>query len=161
MSESDYARPFDTVNVCFSKGLGAPVGSIVISTAERINRARKIRKRIGGGMRQAGVLAAAALYALEHHVDRLSEDHQNARRLATFIETTEGLAIHQPVETNIVIFRVDPAVYTVGDLLRRLSAAGVLAVPFGPGLVRMVTHLDVSADDIERAGEALTGLDRN
>lgn len=161
VSFEDYYSCVDTISMCFSKGLGAPVGSIVISTAERIKRARKIRKRLGGGMRQAGVLAAAALYALEHHIDRLREDHQNARRLASFIENTEGLSIHQPVDTNIVIFRVDPAAFTVGDFLRGLSAAGVLAVPFGPGLVRMVTHLDVSADDIERAGEALAGLARN
>jgi threonine aldolase len=147
--------------MCFSKGLGAPVGSIVISTEERINRARKVRKRIGGGMRQAGILAAAALYALDHHIDRLREDHQNARRLASFVETTEGIAVYEPVETNIVIFRVDPAVFTVDDFLRRLADAGVLAVPFGPELVRMVTHLDVSADDIERTGEALAGLDHN
>ena len=161
VSFEEYYSCADTVSMCFSKGLGAPVGSIVISTAEHINRARKIRKRLGGGMRQAGVLAAAALYALEHHVDRLREDHQNAARLAAFIERTDGLTIHQPVETNIVIFRVDPAAFTVGEFLRRLSAAGVLAVPFGPGLVRMVTHLDVSADDIERTGDALAGIGRN
>ncbi len=161
VSFEDYYSCADTISMCFSKGLGAPVGSIVISTEERINRARKVRKRIGGGMRQAGILAAAALYALDHHIDRLRDDHQNARRLASFVENTEGIAIHEPVETNIVIFRVDPAVFTVADFLRRLAAAGVLAVPFGPELVRMVTHLDVSADDIERTGEALAGLDHN
>jgi threonine aldolase len=158
---AEYYKCADTVSVCFSKGLGAPVGSIVISTAERIDRARKIRKRLGGGMRQAGIVAAAALYALDHHVERLREDHENARRLASFIENTDGLAIHQPVETNIVIFRVDSNVYTVVGFLGKLADAGVLAVPFGPGQVRMVTHLDVSADDIDRVGQVLAGLDPN
>jgi threonine aldolase len=155
---ADYFKCADTVSMCFSKGLGAPVGSIVISTRERIARTRKIRKRLGGGTRQAGILAAAALYALDHHVERLREDHKNARRLAEFIEATNGLVIHQEVETNIVIFRVDPAAFAVDEFLGRLRDAGVLAVPFGPSLVRMVTHLDVSADDIERAGEVLQSL---
>jgi len=157
----EYYRCADTVSMCFSKGLGAPVGSIVVSTAERIARARKIRKRLGGGMRQAGILAAAAIYALDNHVERLREDHENARRLASFIESTEGLSIHQPVETNIVIFKVDAAAFAVDRFLRKLADDGVLAVPFGPGLVRMVTHLDVSADDIERVGQVLAGIDRN
>jgi threonine aldolase len=156
---ADYYRCADTVSMCFSKGLGAPVGSIVISTAERIARARKIRKRLGGGMRQAGVLAAAALYALDHHVDRLRDDHRHAKRLAEFIEAKPGLSLHQRVETNIVIFRVEDGWGTVPDFLQRLADAGVLAVPFGPSLVRMVTHLDVSTGDIERAGEVLAGLE--
>ncbi|MGD8413636.1 MAG: GntG family PLP-dependent aldolase [Candidatus Latescibacterota bacterium] len=158
---ADYYRCVDTLSMCFSKGLGAPVGSIVVSTAERIARARKIRKRLGGGMRQAGILAAAAIYALDNHVERLREDHANARRLAAFIENTEGLTIHQPVETNIVIFRVDESAFTVDQFLGRIAEAGVLAVPFGTGLVRMVTHLDVSADDIDKVGQALAALKRN
>ena len=109
-------------------------------------------------MRQAGVLAAAALYALDHHIDRLRDDHKHARRLAEFIGKKDGLNLHQPVETNIVIFKVDSAWCTVAEFLQSLSQAGVLAVPFGPSLVRMVTHLDVSSEEIERAGEALAGL---
>ena len=158
ISFGDYYKCADTVSMCFSKGLGAPVGSIVVSTGERIDRARKIRKRLGGGMRQAGILAAAALYALDHHIDRLRDDHENARRLASFVENTEGIAIDQPVETNIVIIRVDPDVYSVDGVLGQLAEAGVLAVPFGRGRVRMVTHLDVSAGDIERVGEVLADL---
>jgi threonine aldolase len=154
----EYFKCADTASMCFSKGLGAPVGSIVISTEERIARARKIRKRLGGGTRQAGILAAAALYALDNNVERLRDDHKNAKRLAELIETANGLDIHQAVETNIVMFRVDPVAYTVGEFLGQLKDAGVLAVPFGPSLVRMVTHLDVSADDIERAGEAVRSL---
>jgi threonine aldolase len=110
-------------------------------------------------MRQAGVLAAAALYALDHHIERLRDDHKHAKRLVEFIEKKDGLELHQPVDTNIVIYKVDPAWCTVGEFLRHLSEAGVLAVPFGPLLVRMVTHLDVSAEEIERAGEAIAGLD--
>jgi len=158
ISFAQYFECADTVSMCFSKGLGAPVGSIVISSADIVAKARKIRKRLGGGMRQAGILAAGALYALEHHIERLREDHANARSLSKSIEAADGLTIHQPVETNIVIFRVDPAAYTVDAFLQQLRDAGVLAVPFGHSLVRMVTHLDVSADDIDIVGDVLSGL---
>ncbi len=157
---ADYAACADTVSMCFSKGLGAPVGSILVSTQEVVNRARRLRKRLGGGMRQAGILAAAALYALDHHIERMRDDHQNAKRLASFVEQVRGLSILFPVETNIVVARVDESFMTVDNLLAALKERGVLAVPFGAGRVRMVTHLDVSADDIERAGEALLALGR-
>jgi threonine aldolase len=155
---TDYGACCDTLSMCFSKGLGAPVGSIVVSTREVIDRARKVRKRLGGGMRQAGILAAAALYALDHHVARLREDHAHAQRLAGFVEAVEGLRLAHPVESNIVVFAVDERRFTVPDFLARLERAGVRAVPFGAGLVRMVTHLDVSAQDIERVGAALGEL---
>jgi len=158
VSMSDYAACADTVSMCFSKGLGAPVGSAVASRAEVIGRARRVRKRLGGGMRQAGILAAAALYALDHNIDRLADDHRNAWRLAEFIENTPWLSLTHPVETNIVVFAVDPTAYTVDGLLGSLRDAGVLAVPFGDGLVRMVTHLDVSSEQIEQTGEVLAGL---
>jgi len=158
---TDYGECCDTLSMCFSKGLGAPVGSIVVSTRAVIDRARKVRKRLGGGMRQAGILAAAALYALDHHVARLREDHAHARRLAGFVEAVEGLRLAHPVETNIVVFAVDERRFTVPDFLARLERAGVRAVPFGAGLVRMVTHLDVSAEDIERVGTALGELSRS
>jgi threonine aldolase len=160
ISFAEYARCADTVSMCFSKGLGAPVGSIVVSRRDIIERARKKRKQLGGGMRQAGILAAAALYALDHHVDRLREDHENAKRLAAIIESTEGLSLPFPIETNIVIFRVDPKAFTVGEFLGSLGDNGVLAVPFGPSLVRMVTHLDVSSRDIDHVGEVLATIDR-
>ncbi len=156
----DYASCADTVSMCFSKGLGAPVGSILVSRADVIVRARRLRKRLGGGMRQAGILAAAALHALDHHVERLREDHENAKRLESFILRVPGLSLDSPVETNIVVFRLDPAVWTVESLLAGLREKGVLAVPFGAGRVRMVTHLDVSTADVERAGEALLSLAR-
>jgi threonine aldolase len=160
VSLADYASCADTVSMCFSKGLGAPVGSILVSTSEVIERARRLRKRLGGGMRQAGVLAAAALHALDNHVQRLRDDHTHAKRLASFLEQVRGLSLAFPVETNIVVARVDEKVFTVDTLLGQLRERGVLAVPFGAGRVRMVTHLDVSSDDIERAGEALLALGR-
>lgn len=157
---ADYFSCADTLSMCFSKGLGAPVGSIIVSTRAVIDRARKKRKQLGGGMRQAGVLAAAAMYALDHHVERLRDDHANARRLAEIVESTEGLRLTHPVESNIVVFAVDESAFAVPDFLSRLEADGVLAVPFGPGLVRMVTHLDVSAEDIETVAGVFAGLQR-
>jgi threonine aldolase len=155
---ADYAACADTVSMCFSKGLGAPVGSILVSRKDVVDRARRLRKRMGGGMRQAGILAAAALHALDHHVERLRDDHANARRLASFVEQVPGLSIAFPVETNIVVAAVDPARWTTDALLATLRERGVLAVPFGAARVRMVTHLDVSSDDIERAGDVLLSL---
>ena len=155
---ADYFSCTDTMSMCFSKGLGAPVGSIVISNAEVIARARKKRKQFGGGMRQSGFLASAAMYALDYHVERLRDDHANAKRLADIIESTEGLRLTHPVETNIVVMAVDESVFTADELLASLKGEGVLAVPFGPGLVRMVTHLDVSAEDIERVAGVFSRL---
>ena len=157
---ADYAACADTVSMCFSKGLGAPVGSILVSRRDVVARARRLRKRLGGGMRQAGILAAAALHALDHHVARLSDDHAHAKRLESFIVGVPGLSLDFPVETNIVVFRVDPKAWTVEALLAKLREKDVLAVPFGAGRVRMVTHLDVSAADVERAGEALLAVAR-
>jgi len=148
--EREYARPFDSVSVCFSKGLGAPVGSALAGTRTFINRARRFRKMFGGGMRQAGIIAAGALYALEHHRTRLAEDHANARRLAEGIACLKGIDLDPAtVETNIVIFRVTgmPA----AALADRLKAAGVLVLAASAETIRAVTHLDVSCDEIEEA----------
>jgi threonine aldolase len=155
---SEYAACADTVSMCFSKGLGAPVGSILVSRQDVVDRARRLRKRLGGGMRQAGILAAAALYAVDHHVERLRDDHANAARLASFVERVPGLSIAFPVETNIVAVNVDENAFAADALLAKLRDAGLLAVSFGARRIRMVTHLDVSADDIERAGEILSRL---
>ncbi len=141
-----WAEPFDTVCFCFSKGLGAPVGSVVCGEAETLARVRRFRKMFGGGMRQAGGLAAAALHALEHHVVRLAEDHANARRLAEGLGKL-GLEVAPPPETNMVLFRyADQA-----GFLRASRARGVLVNPIAPGTFRAVTHLDVSAADVEEA----------
>jgi len=155
----EYVSCADTVNMCFSKGLGAPVGSIVAGSAGTIKKARRKRKQFGGGMRQAGILAAAALYALDHHIDRLREDHENARRLAEAIRSIDGLELVYPVDTNIVVFRVSERLGAVDAFLASLREHGVLATPFGARIVRMVTHLDVSAEDIEMVAGVLGRLE--
>ncbi|MFQ5512456.1 MAG: threonine aldolase family protein [Candidatus Krumholzibacteriia bacterium] len=148
----------DTVNMCFSKGLGAPVGSVVGADEATIARARKKRKQLGGGMRQAGVVAAAALFALDHHVERLQVDHDNAARLAGVVGGVEGLELAGEVETNMVMFRVDPSLGTRESFLERLAERGVLAGTAGPLLVRMVTHLDVDSTGIDYVAEVLGSL---
>ncbi len=154
-----YTRHVDSVSMCFSKGLGAPVGSIVAGTRAFINRAHRFRKMFGGGLRQAGILAAAALYALDHNVQRLVEDHVNARRLAEAIAELPGLKLDPAtVETNIVIFEVAPAYGTAADFAAKLRERGVWMLPTGPSRVRAVTHLDVSAAQIEEAIGVLRAL---
>ncbi len=148
----DYTRYFDTVSMCFSKGLGAPVGSAVAGTKETIRRVHRFRKMFGGGMRQAGILAAAAIYALDHHVERLAEDHANARRLAEAMAVLPGIRVDLPaVETNIVYFEVDPTVGTAKSVCDALKGRGVWMLPVAPQRVRAVLHLDVSPAAVERA----------
>jgi threonine aldolase len=154
-----YAGCADTVMVSFSKGLGCPVGSALAATRALIEEARTIRKRLGGGMRQVGILAAAALYALDHHVDRLPEDHRRARRLAELANDVPGLRATEP-ETNIVMIDIEIPGLDAGTAAARLAAEGVLLVPFGPSRLRAVTHLDVDDAGIERAGAALQALGR-
>jgi threonine aldolase len=146
---AELAARFDTVSVCLSKGLGAPVGSVLASTAERIAQARVWRKRYGAGMRQVGVLAAAGRYALAHHVARLADDHARARRLA---EALGGDPAHVP--TNIVVLDVADA----AELAGKARAAGVLSSALGPRVLRLVTHLDVDDDAIDRAIDVLRPL---
>jgi threonine aldolase len=147
---------FDTVSVCFSKGLGAPVGSALAGPRELMTQARRIRKLFGGGMRQAGVVAAAALYALDHHVERLAEDHRNAQVIAQAIAETPGLELVPPeVETNLIWFCVEPEVGTAKGVAAALKEQGVLVHPAGPQTLRACTHLDVSAAQAKCAGEAI------
>jgi threonine aldolase len=151
-----WASLFDSVSVCFSKGLGAPVGSACAGTREFCTRARRIRKLFGGGMRQAGVIAAAALYALENHVERLAEDHRNAQVLAHAIADTPGLRLTPPeVDTNLVWFAVDRELGTAKDVAARLKERGILVHVPGPQTLRACTHLDVSAAQVERAAETI------
>jgi threonine aldolase len=140
------AQHFDSVSVCFSKGLGAPVGSALVGSKDFIARAHRIRKMLGGGMRQAGVLAAAALHALDHHIERLADDHTNARTLADGLQGLPGVTV-QPPQSNILF--VDLAPERAAGVVDRLKAAGVLCT--GLYRLRFVTHLDVSAADIQRA----------
>jgi threonine aldolase len=152
----DLTSGFDTIMFCLSKGLGAPVGSMLVGSAEQIARARIFRKALGGGMRQAGVLAAAGLIALEDGPKRLHEDHANARLLAEALAAIERVQIDlQVVETNIVIFRLKGGLSAV-DLSARLKARGVMASAFGPDAMRLVTHLDVDRAACVAAAEALT-----
>ena len=153
-SPADFARKADTVNVCFSKGLGAPVGSAMIGSAELVERARRFRKMFGGGMRQSGILAAAAIHALDHHVDRLAVDHELAARLAAGIDRIEGLQAETPeggIRTNIVFFQVDPRLDTAKAFAEKMTEAGVAAYDFDPTRIRMVTHLGVDPAAIDRA----------
>jgi len=151
-----WADLFDSVSVCFSKGLGAPVGSALAGSHEFVTRSRRIRKLFGGGMRQAGVLAAAALYALDHHVERLAEDHRNAQVVARAITDTPGLRLDPPdVETNLIWFEVEPELGTARDVAAALKAHGVLVHVGGPHTLRACTHLDVSAAQAARAADLL------
>jgi threonine aldolase len=155
-SAAEWATPFDTVSVCFSKGLGAPVGSALAGPREFVAKARRIRKLFGGAMRQAGVLAAAALYALDHHQDRLAEDHRNAQVIAQAVADTPGLRLDPPdVETNLVWIEVDPDLGSARDVVQRLKERGVLVHGAGPHTFRACTHLDVSAAQALRAAEVI------
>ncbi len=151
-----WAGHFDTVSVCFSKGLGAPVGSALAGSREAMVQARRLRKVLGGAMREGGVIAAGALYALEHHIDRLAEDHACAAKLAEAIREIDGLTLRPvDVQTNILVFEVDPALGTAADFVARLADRGLLMLAIAPTMIRAVTHLDVSHADAERAGEIL------
>jgi threonine aldolase len=151
----EIAGQFDCVSVCFSKGLGAPIGSAVVSTKERIAKARRIRKMFGGGMRQVGIIAAGALYALEHNLDRISEDHVRAQTLARNLAKYDLFEINlATVQTNILVITLKPPL-EVGKYCSQLAEKGVLAVPFGAGKIRVVAHLDISDEDIERASKIM------
>jgi threonine aldolase len=153
-----YAEPFDAVALCFSKGLGAPVGSCLAGSREFIEEARRYKHLFGGAMRQAGIIAAGALYALQHNIDRLAEDHANARKLAQGLASIPGIDIDpSEVQTNLVFFNIGNTGLTPIELSTRLREEhGVLILPtLGPGRMRAVTHLDVSAEDIDIALHAI------
>ena len=153
---SGWAQHFDTVSVCFSKGLGAPVGSALAGPKELIKQARRARKLFGGGMRQAGIIAAGALYALENNIDRLAEDHANAQVLADAIRQSQGLSLKpEIVDTNIVIFHVDPCMGLASEFVKAMRVEGVLAMTTAPQLIRAVTHLDVNAEQVAKAGDVI------
>jgi threonine aldolase len=148
-----YAEPFDTIWVDFTKGLGAPVGAALAGSRDFIREAWRFKQQWGGAMRQAGIIAAAGIYALEHHVERLRVDHENAQRLAQGLAGLRGIDIDpKGVETNLVFFQVTPASgWTAPDLARELREQGIEVGAFGPTLIRAVTHLDVSREDVDRA----------
>ncbi len=153
-----YAALADSITFCFSKGLGAPVGSALVSDAETIGRARFWRKRLGGGMRQAGVLAAACLYALDNNTERLVEDHEKAKRIGAMFEADPRFRLRAPIETNIVIFEgIEPS-FEVEAFRSELEAEGVLALAFGGRFMRMVTHLDITREDMEHLETILSRI---
>jgi threonine aldolase len=154
---ASYGSLFDTMSVCLSKGLGAPVGSLMVSTAERVAAGRTIRKRLGGGMRQAGILAAAGRYALAHHLDRLADDHARARRLA---EVLAPLGVVDPsrVRTNIVMLDLSSSTLDARGLAAQAREAGVLISVLGPRLCRLITHLDLTDSTVDEAGDVLVEL---
>jgi len=151
-----WTQHFNTISICFSKGLGAPVGSALCGDRDWIVEARRCRKALGGAMRQAGVIAAAAIYALEHHVERLADDHANAQTMADAIREIEGLSLSpDKVETNMVFFEVDESLGSADAFIGRLSAQGVGMLALGPSRIRAVTHLDVSTDDVRQTIDIL------
>lgn len=153
---SDLAAPFDLVSVSLSKGLGAPVGSVIAGRSEDIARAVRIRRMFGGAMRQAGILAAAGLYALDHNWERLTEDHANARLIAEALAGLPGVLLDlETVETNIVIFRMGEDAPDAATIVARAGERGVLLSAFGPRTLRAVTHLDVGREDCRRAASLL------
>lgn len=156
ISAADWSLHFDTVSVCFSKGLGAPVGSALAGPADMMREARRHRKLFGGGMRQAGVIAAGALFALENNLERLADDHANAQILAAAIRDTDGLSLDPPhVDTNIVIFRVEAELGTAVRFVAALEQQGVRSLAIGPQQARLVTHLDVNRPQVLHAADMI------
>ena len=136
-----YGELFDTISICLSKGLGAPVGSVLIGTKEHIEKALRVRKLFGGGMRQAGFLAAAAIYALDNNVNRLAEDHKKAQQIGATLESCSYIKKVETIETNIVIFYVNDTIDSM-DFINKMEEKGILLISMGEGKIRIVTHLD-------------------
>lgn len=157
ITAKDFGKTFDTISICLSKGLGAPVGSLLLGSTGLIRKARRIRKVMGGGMRQAGYLAAAGIYALDHHIQRLRDDHARARHLAETIKKLPVVREVLPVETNIIVFTLKNGIKD-DEFLRKLADKSIIAVPFGRQTIRMVTHLNFNDDKLERTNDILKSL---
>lgn len=157
LKPEDLKGLFDSISICLSKGLGCPVGSVLLGSKAFIKKSKKIRKAFGGGMRQVGYLAAAGLYALENNIERLAIDHQNAKTIGETLQQLNFVERVYPIETNIVIFDLK-AENPVNVFLQKLNQHQIKAIQFGPSTVRMVTHLDVSREDIERVTEVFKQL---
>jgi threonine aldolase len=148
MDSALYGSAFDSISICLSKGLGAPVGSVLVGSREFIHKARRVRKVMGGGMRQAGIIAAGGLYALTHHRGRLTEDHHHAKQLEETFLKQDWVENVLGVETNIVVVQLKNAAKR-DEILAQFMSFGILAMAFGPGMLRFVTHLDVSSSNID------------
>ncbi|MGB3184151.1 MAG: GntG family PLP-dependent aldolase [Cyclobacteriaceae bacterium] len=153
----EYGRYFDTISVCLSKGLGAPVGSLLLMSADKVSEAKRIRKVFGGGMRQAGYLAAAGIYALDNHIKRLKEDHRRAKELGRALDGLDYVEEVLPVDTNIVIFRLKGSLEPA-PVIEKLKGKGLLAAPFGKKEIRFVTHLAFTEDMLDQAVDILKNL---
>jgi threonine aldolase len=156
---ADYGAIFDSVSICLSKGLGAPVGSLLLGNLDFIHKARRVRKVLGGGMRQAGFLAAAGIYALDHHVERLREDHEKARFLGELLNEMSYVESVMPVETNIMIFKLSGQ-YTEKEFVAALRQHNILAIATGPQTIRFVTHLDFTPEMTGKLEEVLRKLNQ-
>jgi len=156
---SEYGKNFDTISVCLSKGLGAPVGSLLLSTKERVQSARVWRKRFGGGMRQIGMLAAAGHYALDHNIARLSHDHAKAKTIASAAHQGVASTVNPAeVDTNIIVIDLSGSHKSAAEVNAELKAAGILGSALGPKFLRLVTHLDITDSDVEKVAELLPGI---
>ncbi|MDF1549651.1 MAG: GntG family PLP-dependent aldolase [Bacteroidales bacterium] len=156
-SASEIGNLFDSVSICLSKGLGAPIGSVLAGTSEFITRAKRYRKLFGGAMRQAGYLAAAGIYALDNHIPRLKEDHENAQALVNMLQKQSYVEEILPTETNIVIFRLSKSIKDE-DFMNQLNQMNVKVIGFGPQVIRMVTHLDFKTEMLEEVEKALAKI---
>ena len=157
VNPATYATNFDSISVCLSKGLGAPVGSVLIGTKDFIKKARRVRKVFGGGMRQAGMIAAGGLYALKNNVDRLKIDHQHALQLESCLLQLTWVKTVFPVQTNIVVVVLKDATKR-DEIINLLKERNVLAMAFGPGMIRFVTHLDISSNQLDQTLEILESM---
>lgn len=153
-----YGQLFDTISVCLSKGLGCPVGSVLVGSKEMISKAIRVRKVLGGGMRQAGFLAAAAIYALDHHVERLSDDHARAKEIGSVLSSLKYVKKVEPIETNIIIFEIDGNYYSSEEFTKKLLEKDVHIISMGQGKLRMVTHLDYTSVMHDRLLSTLPSL---
>jgi len=154
----EYAEQFDSISICLSKGLGAPVGSLLLGNKDFIYNARRVRKVFGGGMRQAGIIAAGGLFALKNNINRLKTDHKHAKLIEKALQANDSIESVIPVETNIVVFELK-AHGQIADFLDKLAQNGILALPFGKGMIRMVTHMDIDESAIHKTCECIASLD--
>lgn len=150
-----YGELFDTISICLSKGLGCPVGSVLVGSEEIIHKALRIRKILGGGMRQSGYLAAAGIYAMDHHIDRLAQDHQKAEEIGAVLNSLDFIKKVEPIETNIIIFEIDESKMSANHFLDQLAQNQVSIIGMGQGKLRIVTHLDYTNEMHEHFLEVL------
>jgi threonine aldolase len=146
----DFGSIFDSISICLNKGLGCPIGSVVTGTTAFIRQARRVRKVLGGGMRQGGFMAAAGVYALNNNIKRLADDHEHARRIGAALEKKDFVRRMMPVETNIIICEVDPQ-GSAKALAQKLREKDILVIAISPSQIRLVTHLDISPEMVDRA----------